>query len=131
LPQTTHHTFIDKTMFKNLTNLASAMRNVSQLGAQMKALNTKLESARVYGCAIHDALAVNVEMNGLGFVRSVSIAEGLLAPEHKSLLEQLSKDSINQAIRCAKELHVAAFKELTGGVEFFPGMNEMVENMAK
>ena len=54
-----------------------------------------------------------------------------MAIEHKVLLEQLTKDSMNQAIKSSKEMHISAFKELTGGVELFPGLNEMLENMVK
>lgn len=118
-------------MFKNLTNLASAMRNMTQMGTQMKALNAKLESARVYGSATSGNLAVNVAMSGLGIVQSVSISEGLLTAEQKSIVEQLTKDAMNQAIKASKEMHIQAFKELTGGVELFPGLNEMLENMVK
>ena len=118
-------------MFKNLTNLAGAMRNLTQLGPQMKAINSKLEAARVYGSASDANMSVNVEMNGLGLVQSISISDGLASIENKRLLEQLSRDAMNHAIRSAKELHVAALKELTGGAEFFPGMNEMLENMTK
>jgi DNA-binding protein YbaB len=118
-------------MFKNLTNLASAMRNVSQLGTQLKAINERLEAARVFGTASSGVHTVNVEMSGLGIVRTVSISDDLSKSENKRLLEQLTQDSMNQAIRSAKEMHVAAFKELTGGVELVPGMNAMLENMVK
>ncbi len=118
-------------MFKNLTNLASAMRNMTQIGSQMKLLNDKLDASRVYGNASSMGMAVNVEMNGLGSVRSISMSDGLLAIEHKVLLEQLTKDSMNQAIKSSKEMHISEFKELTGGVELFPGLNEMLENMVK
>ncbi|MEQ1826464.1 MAG: YbaB/EbfC family nucleoid-associated protein [Pirellula sp.] len=118
-------------MFKNLTNLASAMRNVTQLGPQLKAINAKLEAARVFGSAVSAGHSVNVEMSGMGIVRLVSVSDGLLSSENKSLLEQLTMDSMNQAIRSAKEMHVKAFKELTGGVDLIPGLNEMIENMAK
>jgi DNA-binding protein YbaB len=118
-------------MFKNLTNLASAMRNMGQLGAQMKALNAKLEASRVYGSASSGGMTVNVEMSGLGIVSSVSISDALRTPESGPTLERLTQESMNQAIKSAKEMHITAFKELTGGVEFFPGLNEMLENMVK
>ncbi len=125
------HTYYCDFMFKNLTNLASTMRNMTQIGSQMKLLNAKLDASRVVGNASSMGLAVNVEMNGLGSVRSIRISEDLMAIEHKVLLEQLTKDSMNQAIKSSKELHISAFKELTGGVELFPGLNEMLENMVK
>jgi DNA-binding protein YbaB len=118
-------------MFKNLTNLASAMRNVSQMGTQLKALNAKLEAARVFGSASCDEHSVNVEMSGLGIVRAVSLSESLMSTERKTLAEQLTQDAMNRAIKSAKELHIQAFKELTGGVELIPGMNEMLENLVK
>jgi DNA-binding protein YbaB len=118
-------------MFKNLTNLAGAMRNLTQLGPQMKAINSKLETARVYGSASQDGLSVNVAMSGLGLVQSVSISDLLGTGEHKMLLEKLTTDAMNQAIKSAKELHINALKDLTGGAELFPGMNDMLENMTK
>jgi nucleoid-associated protein EbfC len=118
-------------MFKNLTNLAGAMRNLSQMGTQLKALNLKLEAARVYGSADSGTMSVKVEMTGHGIVLALSVSDDLLATEHKALLEQLTKDAMNQAIKASKEMHISAFKELTGGVELFPGLNQILENMVK
>ena len=118
-------------MFKNLTNLASAMKNMTQIGSQLKSLNDKLEGARVYGTASTTGMIVNVEMSGLGIVQSVSVSDKLMVLENKQILEQLTKDAVNQAIKSAKEMHIRGFRDLTGGVELFPGLNEMLENMAK
>ena len=118
-------------MFKNLTNLASAMKNMGQIGSQLKGMNTRLEAARVYGSATSGNLSVNVELSGLGVVQSVSISDGLASPEQKALLQQLTKDAMNQAVKSAKEMHINEVKELTGGAEFFPGMNDMMQNMIK
>jgi len=116
-------------MFKNLTNLASAMKNMTQMGPKLHEINSKLETARVYGSATSNELTVNVELSGLGVVRSVSMSDGF--ETQKSLAEQLTRDAMNQAIKSAKELHIQEFQGLTGGVELFPGMNEMMENMIK
>jgi len=118
-------------MFKNLTNLASAMKNMTQIGSQLKGMNARLESARVYGSASSGAHSVKVELTGLGVVQSVSVSQDLAAAEHRSMLEQLTKDAMNQAIKSAKEMHINEVKELTGGAEFFPGMNDMMQNMIK
>lgn len=118
-------------MFKNLTNLASAMKNMSQIGSKLQAVNAKLEAARVFGSGTSGSQAVNVELSGLGEVLSVSFSDGLTASDQKSLMEQLTKDAMNQAVKSAKELHIKEIKELTGGVEFFPGMNDMMQNMIK
>jgi DNA-binding YbaB/EbfC family protein len=118
-------------MFKNLTNLASAMKNMTQIGSQLKGMNARLEAARVYGSAVSGLFSVNVELSGLGVVQSVSVSESLACPEQKSLLQELTKEAMNQAVRSAKEMHINEVKELTGGAEFFPGMNDMMQNMIK
>ncbi len=118
-------------MFKNLTNLASAMKNMGQIGSQLKAMNARLEAARVYGSAVSGPLSVNVELNGLGVVQTISISDGLSSADQKITLQQLTKDAMNQAVKSAKEMHINEVKELTGGAEFFPGMNDMMQNMIK
>ena len=118
-------------MFKNLTNLASAMKNMGQLGSHLKSMNTRLEAARVYGSATSGSHSVNVELSGLGVVQSVSISDSLATVEQKVLLQQLTRDAMNQAVKSAKEMHINEVKELTGGAEFFPGMNDMMQNMIK
>lgn len=118
-------------MFKNLTNLASAMKNMTQIGSQLKGMNTRLEAARVYGSATFESFTVNVELSGLGVVQSISITHGLATIDQQSLLQQLTKDAMNQAVKAAKEMHIIEVKELTGGAEFFPGMNDMMQNMIK
>ncbi len=118
-------------MFKNLTNLASAMKNMTQIGSQLKGMNARLEAARVYGSATSGSLSVNVELSGLGVVILISVSDELAAIDQKSLLEKLTKDAMNQAVKSAKEMHIIEVKELTGGAEFFPGMNDMMQNMIK
>jgi hypothetical protein len=115
-------------MFKNLTNFASAMKNLTQLGPQVRALHAKLETARIYGSSTTDRGSVNIEMNGLGVVTQVSVDPGLLNPESKLELETRLVDAINQANRTAKEMHIQAIREVTGGVEVFPGFNDVLKN---
>ena len=118
-------------MFKNLTNLASAMKNMTQIGSQLKGMNARLEAARVYGNATSGSLSVNVELSGLGVVLLISVSDELASIDQKSLLEELTKNAMNQAVKSAKEMHIIEVKELTGGAEFFPGMNDMMQNMIK
>ena len=118
-------------MFKNLTNLASAMKNMTQIGSQLKGMNARLEAARVYGSATSGSHYVNVELSGLGVVLLISVSDELASVDQKSLLEKLTKDAMNQAVKSAKEMHIIEVKELTGGAEFFPGMNDMMQNMIK
>lgn len=116
-------------MFKNLTNFATAMKNLTQLGSQVRKMQAKLEAARVYGTGNNDSGSVNIEMSGLGIVTHVSIAPGLLAPEHQSVLESLVQEAMNQANREAKQLHIQGVRDLTGGAEMFPGFNDLLKSM--
>ncbi len=116
-------------MFKNLTSFATAMKNLTQIGSQVKAMQAKLEVARVYGHAHAEVGSVNVEMSGLGIVTKVDISPSLLASESETELERLVKDAMNQANAAAKELHIQGIRELTGGAELFPGFNEMLKSL--
>ncbi len=51
-------------MFKNITQFASAMKNLSQLGPQVQLMQEKLEAARVYGSSYDILGTVHVEMSG-------------------------------------------------------------------
>ena len=76
-------------MFKNLTNLASAMKNMTQIGSQLKSLNDKLRASgsvveRWVGEKLGDAEVVRRAFQ-LGLAREPSSTEAerfakLLAP---------------------------------------------------
>lgn len=105
------------------------MKNLTQLGSQMRAMQAKLEAARVYGTGRNERGTVNIEMNGLGLVTHVSIAPSLLSPDQQSEVESLVKEAMNQANREAKHLHIQGVRDLTGGAEIFPGFNELLKGM--
>ena len=116
-------------MFKNLTNFAAAMKNVTQLGSQMRQMQADLAKARVYGSGRTELGGVNIEMNGLGSVTHVSISPDLLSPDQQHTLEKLVLEAVNQAHREAKQLHIQGIRGVTGGAEFFPGFNELLTSM--
>lgn len=106
------------------------MKNLAHIGPQARLMHAKLENARVYGSATSSNGAVHVEMSGLGIVTSVSIAPTLLQSDQQIAVQQLVQDAVNQANRAAKELHIQAVKDLTGGSELFPGFNDLLKNFA-
>ena len=107
------------------------MKNMGQIGSQLKGMNARLEAARVYGSAASGTSTVNVELSGLGVVILISISDELASVDNKELLQHLTRDAMNRAVKLAKEMHINEVKELTGGAEFFPGMNDMMQNMIK
>lgn len=116
-------------MFKNITQFASAIKNLSQLGPQVQVMQEKLEVARVYGSSYDILGTVHVEMSGLGVVVNTSISTTLLESGHQELTQRLVTEAMNEANRKAKELHVSAIRDLTGGAELIPGFNDMLKNI--
>ena len=117
-------------MFKHLSNLANLMQTAGRLGDRLKELKVQMEHQRVRGRACHGDHEVLVELNGLGIVQSVELSDSLLQdPSHKSLVQRLILESMNQAVAAAKQLHVHAIKDLTQGIDL-PGLDKILEEMA-
>jgi DNA-binding protein YbaB len=117
-------------MFKNITQFASAMKNLSQLGPQVQLMQEKLEAARVYGSSYDILGTVHVEMSGLGVVLSTSISSTLLESSHQNLTQRLVTEAMNEANRKAKELHVSSIRDITGGADLIPGFNDLLKNIS-
>ncbi len=117
-------------MFKNLGNIAGLMKTIGQLPERMRKLKVEMEARRISGRACEGDHQISVVVNGLGLVQTVEVSESLLYPEHKSTVQRLTLDAMNEAIAQAKELHVQAIRELSHGVEL-PGLNNILEEMAK
>jgi DNA-binding protein YbaB len=117
-------------MFKNITAFAQAMKNLAQLGPQIKAMQERLEVARVYGSSTDPIGSVHVEMSGVGVVIHVSVSSTLLSSEHQPLLERLTKEAMNEANRLAREMHIHSLRDVTGGAELIPGFDDMLKTMA-
>ena len=110
-------------MFKSLSQMASLMRGAGEISKKLEALTQKLQSQRVVGSAGGDM--VRVEMNGLSQVTRVEIDPLLLDNADREMLENLLPAAINQAAEKAKQLHVAAMGELTGGIDL-PGFQQLL-----
>ena len=110
-------------MFKGLGNLASLMKNASQMGERMKALGEELKSRRVTGLA--GGGLVEVEANGLGEILQVKIDPGLVERGERRMIEDLLPAAVNQAVAKARELHLEAMRGQMGGLDL-PGMDDML-----
>ncbi len=111
-------------MFKGLGNLAALMRNASDISGKMEGISDALRDKTVVGSAGGDM--VQVEMNGLSQVTKVSIDSVLIEKQDREMLETLLPAVINQAITKAKQLHVEAMRDLTGGIDL-PGLEKMMQ----
>jgi nucleoid-associated protein EbfC len=109
-------------MFKNLTNLASVMRQAQQLGGKLQEVNAQLREQRVVGTA--GGGLIEVEANGLGEIVRLRIAPRLLEGGDTDLIESLAPAAINQAIEKAKQTQAEAMQSLMGDVPL-PGLQEM------
>ena len=67
-------------------------------------------------------------MNGLGEVQQVTIEETLMVQGNSPHVQGLVAVAIDQAVREARKLHIAAIQELTGGIEL-PGMSELLKDL--
>jgi DNA-binding YbaB/EbfC family protein len=115
--------FTEVDVFKGLGQLASLMRGASEISNKMEGLTQKLAEQRVVGSAGGDM--VRVEMNGLSQVTRVMIDPTLFPNGDREMLENLLPAAINQATTKAKELHVAAMRDLTGGLDL-PGLDKLM-----
>jgi DNA-binding YbaB/EbfC family protein len=114
-------------MFQGLGNLGAIWKQASELGGQLKKLDGELKNRRTTGTA--GGGMVQVEINGGLEILHCKIDPQLVSQGDRELLEDLIVAAVNQAIAKGKELHAAALKEITGGLQL-PGMQEALEKIS-
>jgi nucleoid-associated protein EbfC len=113
-------------MFKNLNGLAQILKNASSIGERVKEMREALAATMVQGSAGGDL--VQVEVNGLGEVRRLTIAPELMARNDVEMLEELIPAALNEALTKVRTLHVEKMREATGGMSF-PGLDDALANL--
>ena len=113
-------------MFKQMSDLASLLRNAGDLRRKMDAIADELRTKRVTGSA--GAGMVEVDANGLGEVLAVRIDPTLMAGGDREMIENLVPGAVNQALNKAKELHMEMARSVSEGLSF-PGMEEILSKM--
>ena len=111
-------------VFKGLGNLASLMRNAQDISGKFGDVSEELKGKRATGSA--GGGMISVEVNGLGQVLKVHIDSQLLENNEHDMIQDLLPAAINEASSRARQMHVDAMKELTGGLSL-PGMDDMIE----
>lgn len=114
-------------MFKGLGNLAALMRNAQGITGRIDEVSDELKGKRATGAA--GGGMVEVEVNGLGQVLSVKIDSQLVENNDRDMIQDLLPAAINEAASKAKQMHVEAMRELTGGMSL-PGLDDMIEKYA-
>lgn len=113
-------------MFKNLSNIASLMRQAQQMGGKLQEVNDQLRAERITGAS--GGGLVEVEVNGLGEVLRLRIAPRLLTGSDEDLVESLAPAAINQALERAKARQAEAMQSLMGGVQL-PGLQDALSQL--
>jgi nucleoid-associated protein EbfC len=114
-------------MFKGLGalgNIASLMRNAGELSGKLNQVTENLRQRKVQGES--GGGMVRVEANGLGVVTTITIEPELIASGDGEMLQDLLPAAINQAMAKARQLHVEAMRDVTGGISL-PGMDQLME----
>lgn len=113
-------------MFKGLANIASLMKQASQMGSKLQGINDELKGKTVTGSA--GGGMVEIDMSGLSEAKACRIDPSLMKDGDRELLEDLVLAAVNQAVTKSRELHAAAMKNLAGGMNI-PGMDEAMSQM--
>ncbi|MGI9517549.1 MAG: YbaB/EbfC family nucleoid-associated protein [Pirellulaceae bacterium] len=114
-------------MFKGLGglgNIASLMRNAHGITDKLEEVSEELKLKRAIGSA--GGGMVTVEVNGHGQVLKVTIDENLVQSNELEMIQDLLPAAINEASSKAKQMHVEAMKDVTGGLSL-PGLDDMIE----
>lgn len=107
----------------NLANLGQIMKQAQEIGGKMQGIQAELKEARVTGAA--GGGLVEVDANGLGEALAVRIDPSLMEKQDKELIEDLLPAAFNNAAAKAKEKHMEAMREATGGLDL-PGLDGLM-----
>ncbi|MDG2013152.1 MAG: YbaB/EbfC family nucleoid-associated protein, partial [Pirellulaceae bacterium] len=110
-----------------LGNLAALMSNAQGISGRIDKVSDELKTKRAKGAA--GGGMVEVEVNGLGQVLSVTIDSQLVESNDRDMIQDLLPAAFNEAASKAKQMHVEAMRELTGGMSL-PVLDDMIEKYA-
>ena len=108
-------------MFKGLGDMASLMKQASQMKGMVGEMQEKLGRVRVTGMA--GGGMVQVEVSGQQKVLSCTISENLAAGGDREMIEDLVVAATNQAMEKAREAAAAEMNQLAGGLDM-PGLSD-------
>ncbi len=108
-------------MLKGLGNIASMMKQASQMQERLAEAREKLASVRTEGSAGGDM--VKVTATGEMKIVSVSLDPSLIESGDREMMEELVTAAVNQALQKAREAAAATMSEAATGIDV-PGLSE-------
>ncbi len=108
-------------MFKELGNIASMMKQASEVQGKLAEAKEQVANLRVTGDAGGEM--VKVEASGDFRIISVSIEPSLVETGDREMIEELVTAATNQALLKAKEAAANAMSSVTSGMDL-PGLEE-------
>jgi len=112
-------------MFNGLGNLASMMKQASQMQGLMGEVQEKLARVKVSGTG--GGGMVTVEVTGQQKMVSCRIDESLMETGDRELIEDLVTAATNQALEKSREAAAEEMNRLAGGLNL-PGLSEALAN---
>ncbi len=116
-------------MFKglgNIGNIANMFKNMQNMGGKMEEITERLKETRLQGSAGGEM--VIVDANGLGQFTKVCIDPVLKDAADWEMIQDLLVAAFNDASVKAKQKHVDAMQELTGGLDL-PGLGDALSKI--
>ena len=113
-------------MFKELSHLASLMKQAQGMSGKMQELKDRMAALRCEGQA--GGGMVTVEVNGQMKVVSCRIDPALMQSGDREMLEELVCAATNQALDKIRETQVNEMQQLTGGLNI-PGLGSALSGM--
>src|SRR5690606_19320855 len=103
-----------------MRDLMGLMEKAQEMQARMAEMQSELESTLVEGEA--GGGAVRVQLTAKGDLTNIEIAEDLLVPEEKEMLQDLILTAHADARRKAADIAAAKMQDATAGLPIPPGM---------
>lgn len=113
-------------MLKGLGNIASMLKQASEMQERMAEAKEKVAGIRVEGIAGGEM--VKVEATGEMKILSVSIEPTLMETGDREMIEELVTAATNQALQKAKEATAAAMSDVASGMDL-PGLNDALSSL--
>ncbi len=113
-------------MLKGLGDIASMMKQASQMQDRIAEAKEKVAEIRVEG--ISGGEMVKVEATGEMKILSISIESSLLETGDREMIEELVTAATNQALHKAKEASAAAMSDAATGLNI-PGLDDALSKL--
>jgi len=113
-------------MLKGFGNIASMMKQASEMQGKLAEAKEQAASLRVEGIAGGEM--VKVEATGDLKIVSITIEPSLIETGDREMIEELVTAATNQALQKARDAAAAAMSDLAGGMDI-PGLTEALSKL--